>query len=103
MVRGLGSIPPIGGTLTQAPEAGNDTSADRYTPVSGRTGHPAAGTRGSGKREGSPPGRRRAGLAPGALGWPWHPRRLETARHRGTRGGLGWGFAHAADAARNLT
>jgi hypothetical protein len=87
MARGLGSIPHIRGPLTQArDEAGNDNSADRYTPTPGRTGHPAAGTRGMGKREGSPLGRRRAGLAPGALGWPWHPRRLATARHPGHQG-----------------
>src|SRR6266487_6280607 len=89
MARGLGSIPHIRGPLTRArDEVGNDISADRYTPTSGRTGHPAAGIGGRGKREGSPPGRRRPGLAPGALGWPWRPRRLATARHRGTRGGL---------------
>jgi hypothetical protein len=83
MTRGLGRIPPIRGTLTQAPdEAGNDMSAGRYTPVPGRTGHPAEGTGGKGTREGSP-GRRRPGLAPDVLGWPWHPRRLATARHRG--------------------
>jgi len=91
MTRGLGRIPRIRGTLTQArDEAGNDMSAGRYTPTSGRTGHPTDGTGGKGKTEGSP-GRRRPGLAPGASGWPWHPRRLATARHRGTRGGLVWG------------
>jgi hypothetical protein len=92
MTRGLGRIPPIRGTLTQArDEAGDDMSADRHTPTSGRTGHPTEGTGGKGKREGSPPGRRRPGLAPGASGWPWHPRRLATALHRETRGGLVWG------------
>jgi hypothetical protein len=89
MTRGLGSIPPIRGTLTQArDEAGNDTSAGRCTPTSGRTRHLAEGTGGRGKGEGSPSGRRRPGLAPGALGWPWHPRPLATARHRDQRGGL---------------
>jgi hypothetical protein len=92
MARGLGSIPRIRGTVTQARnEPGDDMSADRYTPTSGRTGHPTEGTGGTGNREGSPPGRRRPGLAPGALGWPWHPRRLATAWHRETRGGLVWG------------
>jgi hypothetical protein len=100
MTRGLGRIPRIRGTLTQArDEAGNDMSAGRYTPTSGRTGHPTDGTGGKGKTEGSP-GRRRPGLAPGASGWPWHPRRLATARHRGTRGGLVGAVAHATNAAR---
>lgn len=30
-------------------------------------------------------GRRRRGLAVDVLGWPWHPRRLATARYRGQR------------------
>ena len=84
MARGLGRIPPIRGTLTQARDgAGNDMSAGGCTPAPGRTGHPAEGTGGQGPGEGSSPGRRSAGLAPDVLGWPWHPRRLATARHRG--------------------
>jgi hypothetical protein len=84
MARGLGRIPRIRGTLTPAPdEPGNGMSAGRYTPASGRTGYPAEGTGGKGTEEGSPPGRRNPGLAPDVLGWPWHPRRLATTRHRG--------------------
>lgn len=84
MARGLGRIPPVRSTLTHARgEAGNDMSAGRYPPTSGRAGHPAEGAEGRRKRKGSPPGRRRRGLAPGALGWPWRPRELATARHRG--------------------
>ena len=84
MARGLGRIPAIRGTLTQArDEAGNDTSAGRYTPASGRSGHPADGIEDKGMGQGSQPGRRSPGLAPDVLGWPWHPRRLATARHRG--------------------
>lgn len=84
MTKGLGRIPPIRGTLTQPRDGvGNDMSAGRYTPTSDRTGHPAGGTGGRG--EGSLPGRRSPGLAPGSLGWPWHPRRLATARHPGRR------------------
>jgi hypothetical protein len=82
MTRGLGRIPRIRGTLRQArDEVGKDASAGRYMPASGRTGYPAERTGG----EGSPPGRRSPGLAPDVLGWPWHPRRLATARHRGDR------------------
>jgi hypothetical protein len=81
MTRGLGRIPRIRGTLTQArDEVGNDMSASGHTLASGRTGYPAEETRGPG--EGSSPGRRSPGLAPDVLGWPWHPRRLATARHR---------------------
>jgi hypothetical protein len=83
MAKGLGRIPSIRGTLTQAREPGKDTPADRDAPVRGPAGHPANGTSGQGSRTGSPPGRRGSGLAPGALGWPWHPRQLATARHRG--------------------
>ena len=84
MTRGLGRIPPIRGTLTQARgEADNDISAGRCMTAPGRAGYPAEGTSGQGTRTGSPSGRRSPGLAPGALGWPWHPRRLATARHRG--------------------
>jgi hypothetical protein len=83
MARGLGRIPLIRGTLTQArEEPGNGMSAGRYTPASGRIDYPAEGTGGKGAGEGSPPGRRSPGLAPDVLGWPWHPRRLATARHR---------------------
>jgi hypothetical protein len=83
MNRGLGRIPPIRGTLRQARgEAGIDMSADRCTPASGRTGYPVEGAAGQGTGEGSPSGRRSRGLAPDVLGWPWHPRRLATARHR---------------------
>lgn len=32
-------------------------------------------------------GRRKPGLAVDVLGWPWHPRRLATARYRGRHGG----------------
>jgi hypothetical protein len=87
MTRGLGRIPSIKGTLAQAhEEPGNDMPAGRYTPAPDRTSHPAAGTSGQGTRTGSAPGRRNPGLAPGALGWPWHPRRLATARHCEHRG-----------------
>jgi hypothetical protein len=82
MTKGLGRIPSIRGTLTQAREPGNDTPAYRDTPAPSPAGHPAKGTSGQGTRAGSPPGRRGSGLAPGALGWPWHPRQLATARHR---------------------
>lgn len=84
MARGLGRIPRIGGTPTQARDKpGNGMSAGRYAPASGRTDYPAEGTGGKGAGEGSTPGRRGPGLAPDVLGWPWHPRRLATARHRG--------------------
>jgi hypothetical protein len=86
MSKGLGRIPSIRGTLTQARQPGNDTSADRDTPARSPVGHPAKGTSGQGTRTGSPAGRRGSGLAPGALGWPWHPRQLATARHRGHGG-----------------
>jgi hypothetical protein len=83
MTRGLGRIPPIRGTLRRArDEAGNDVSAGGRTPASGRTGFQAEGAAGQGTGEGSPRGRRGRGLAPDVLGWPWHPRRLATARHR---------------------
>ena len=82
MTRRPGRIPAIGGTLTQARDgACHGMSAGRYTPALGRTGHSAEGA--GGKGEGSPLGRRSPGLAPGALGWPWHSRRLATARRRG--------------------
>ncbi len=32
-------------------------------------------------------GRRKPGLSSDVLGWPWHPRRLATARYRGQHGG----------------
>jgi hypothetical protein len=84
MTRGLGRIPRIRGTLRQAgDEVGNDMSARKYMPASGRTGYPAEGPEGQGTDVGSPPGRRSPGLAPDVLGWPWHPRRLATGRHRG--------------------
>ena len=87
MTKGLGRIPAIRGTLTQArDEPGNGMPAGRDTPAPGRTGHPAKGTPGQGARAGSVPGRQSPGLAPGALGWPWHPRRLATARHRRHQG-----------------
>jgi hypothetical protein len=83
MARGLGRIPRIRGTLSQARgEAGNDASAGRYPPAPGQAGPPAQGTGGQGTGVGCPPSRRSAGLAPGVLGWPWHPRRLATARYR---------------------
>ena len=84
MTRGLGRIPSITGALTQArDEPGNDMPASRCTPAPGRTSHPAEGASDQGTSTGSAPGRRNPGLAPGALGWPWHPRRLATARHCG--------------------
>jgi hypothetical protein len=84
MTRGLGRIPRIRATLPDArDEAGNDIPAGRYTPAPGHTGHPAEGTGGMDTGECSRPGRRSPGLAPDVLGWPWHPRRLATARHRG--------------------
>ena len=83
MAKGLGRIPSIRGTLTQARATGNDAPADRDMHASGPAGHPAKGTSGHGSKTDSPPGRRGPGLAPGALGWPWHPRQLATARHQG--------------------
>jgi hypothetical protein len=84
MTRGLGRIPRIRATVTQArDQAGNDMSAGRCTPAPGRTGYPVEGAGGKGPEKGSPPGRRSPGLAPDVLGWPWHPRRLATGRHRG--------------------
>jgi hypothetical protein len=84
MTRGLGRIPRISATLPQAPgDVGNDISADRPTPEPDPTGYPAEGTGGKGTGEGSPPGRHNPGLAPDVLGWPWHPRRLATARPQG--------------------
>jgi hypothetical protein len=83
MTRGLGRIPAIRGTLTQARgQAGNDMPVGLDTPAPGPAGHPAEGTSGQGTSTGCAPVRRNPGLAPGALGWPWHPRRLATARHR---------------------
>jgi hypothetical protein len=87
MTRGLGRIPAIRGTLTEARgDPGNDLPAARGTPVPGPAGHPAEGTSGQGTSTGRAPACRSPGLAPGALGWPWHPRRLATALHRGHRG-----------------
>ena len=84
MARGLGRIPRISAILPQAPgEAGNDMSAHSHTPEPDPTGYPAEGTGGNGTGQGSPPGRHSPGLAPDVLGWPWHPRRLATARRRG--------------------
>jgi hypothetical protein len=84
MTRGLGRIPPIRGTVTQGrDEVGNDMSAGMCTPAPDRTGHPAERTPDQGTKAGRPRDHRSPGLAPGALGWPWHPRRLATARHRG--------------------
>jgi len=83
MTRGLGRIPRIRGTLRLArDQVGNDMPAGSHIPASGRTGYPAEGTGGQGTGESSSPGRRSPGLAPDVLGWPWHPRRLATARHR---------------------
>ena len=83
MTRGLGRIPALRGTLTQArDEPGSDRPAGMDTPVPGQTGHIVEGNSGQGTMTGAGPGRRNPGLAPGALGWPWHPRRLATARHR---------------------
>jgi hypothetical protein len=77
MTKGLGRIPSIRGTVPQdGGEVGNDLSAGMRTPAPERT--PDQGT-----TAGRPRDHRRPGLAPGALGWPWHPRRLATARHRG--------------------
>ena len=87
MTKGLGRIPAIRGTLTQArSEPVNDMPAGGDTPAPGRTGHPAKETQGQGARAGSASARQSPGLAPGALGWPWHPRRLATARHPGHQG-----------------
>jgi hypothetical protein len=83
MTRGLGRIPAIRGALAQARnEPGTDMSAGRDTPAPGQTGQLAEGNSSQGTMTGSAQGRRNPGLAPGALGWPWHPRRLATARHR---------------------
>jgi hypothetical protein len=82
MARGLGRIPRIRGTLRQARD---DMPAGRYPPTPGPTGPPAQGTCGKGPGMDSPPSHRSAGLAPGVLGWPWHPRRLATARYRGDK------------------
>jgi len=87
MTKGLGRIPAIRGTLTQArDETGNDMPAGRDTPAPGRTAHAAKETSAQGARAGAASARQSPGLAPGALGWPWHPRRLATARHRGHQG-----------------
>lgn len=86
MTRGLGRIPAIRGTLAQARgESGSNMPAGRDAPAPGPAGHPAEDASGQGAKTGCAPGRRNPGLAPGALGWPWHPRRLATARHRGHR------------------
>ena len=82
MARGLGRISHIRGTLRKARD---DMPAGRYPPKPGPTGLPTQGTGGKGKGTGSPPNHRSAGLAPGVLGWPWHPRRLVTARYRGDK------------------
>jgi hypothetical protein len=82
MAKGLGRIPHIRGTLRQARD---DMSAGRYPPMPGPKGPPAQGTGGTGTGMDSPPSRRSPGLAPGVLGWPWHPRRLATARYRGDK------------------
>jgi hypothetical protein len=94
MTKGLGRIPAIRGTLTQdRDEPGNDMPAGRNTPAprrtahaANRTAHAAKETSGQGARAGSASARQSPGLAPGALGWPWHPRRLATAQHRGHQG-----------------
>jgi len=84
MTRGLGRIPSIRGSVPQGRgEADNGLSAGMHTPARGRTGHPAERTPDEGTRAGPARGHRGRGLAPGARGWPWHPRRLATARHRG--------------------
>ena len=86
MTRGLGRIPAIRGTVTQArSEPGSDMPAGRGTPAPGGISDPAEETAGQATWTGSAQGRRSSGLAPGALGWPWHPRRLATARHRDHR------------------
>jgi hypothetical protein len=82
MARGLGRIPHIRGTLRQARD---DMPAGRHPPTPGPMGPPAQGTGGTGTGMGSPPSHRNPGLAPGVLGWPWHPRRLATARYRGDK------------------
>jgi hypothetical protein len=87
MNRGLGRFPAIRGTVTATRgEPGNDLPGAGGTPAPGPAGHPAEGTSGSGTTAGCAPGRRSPGLAPGALGWPWHPRRLATALHRRHQG-----------------
>jgi len=58
-------------------------SAGRYPPAPDRTGYRAQETGAKGTGDGSPPGRRSPGLAPGVLGWPWHPGRLATTQYRG--------------------
>jgi hypothetical protein len=84
MTRGLGRIPPVRGIVTQGrDEVGNDMSAGMCTPAPDRTGHSAERTLDQGTKAVRPRDHRSPGLAPGALGWPWHPRRLATARHRG--------------------
>jgi hypothetical protein len=86
MARGLGRIPHIRGTLRKARgDAGNDMSAGRHPPTPGLAGPPAQGTGGKATGVDAPPGHRSPGLAPGVLGWPWHPRRLATARYRGDK------------------
>jgi len=86
MTRGLGRIPAIRGIFPHArDEPGSEMPAGRDAPAPGQTCHMAEGNSGQDTLTGSAPGRRNPGLAPGALGWPWHPRRLATAQHRGHR------------------
>jgi hypothetical protein len=86
MTRGLGRIPAIRGTVPHPRnEPGSDMRAGRDTPAAAQTGYAAEENPGEDAMTGAAPGRRNPGLAPGALGWPWHPRRLATARHRGHR------------------
>jgi hypothetical protein len=83
MAKGLGRIPAIGGTLMHAR---GEPGLGRHWPASGPADRPGQGMAAQGTRAGSPPSRPGRGLAPGARGWPWHPRRLATARHRGAQG-----------------
>jgi hypothetical protein len=86
MTRGLGRIPAIRSAVPRARNRpGSGISAGPDTHAAGRAGYPAERDRGPDTMTGPAPGRRNPGLAPGALGWPWHPRRLATARHRGHR------------------
>jgi hypothetical protein len=95
MSRGLGRVPPIRGTLLpDGDQAGGYEPACRCPPASPEgAGDLAEGTRDTTRPyqpagEAQSRGRLTPGLAPGALGWPWHPRRLATARHRERRVGL---------------
>lgn len=83
MAKGLGRIPAIGGTLMHAR---GEPGTGWHRPAGARADGPMQAMAGQGTRAGSPPGRPGRGLAPGARGWPWHPRRLATARHRGAQG-----------------